>query len=427
MTEAQGSYSLSSYLNSVQRLIKNQVPPVWVHGTVASLQERGNVVYINLAEYEENSVSPKAALGLVVFASQYAALCRRLSELPVPFQIKKDLKIKVLLEADFYIPHGKFQCKIMDIDTVFTIGEIAITRTKIWEMLVKENLHRRNGELPMPMLPLNIGLITSKSSAAYKDFTSTIRASGYAFSITSISAKMQGQNTESDIVEALGNFRKHSELDVVCIIRGGGAKTDLVFFDSYALCKAVAIFPLPVLTGIGHEIDESLLDKVAHTHLITPTDCANFLIARVDSALQRLQTISYEFANFTQLFARERDKLSYRALQISNMCEKRFVYEKERLNRNLLGLKRGVPKIMDYQKQTLKLLEEKTKAANPEIQLKRGYTITKNKNGNILRSAKEAAKASVLRTVFSDGEVETANRNHKPSSDQALGSLACSK
>jgi len=411
MTEAQGSYSLSNYLSSVQRLIKNQVPPVWVHGTVASLQERGNVVYINLAEYEENSVSPKATLGLVVFASQYASLCRRLAELPIPFQIKKDLKIKVLLEADFYIPQGKFQCKIMDIDTTFTIGEIAITRGKIWEMLVKENLHRMNGELPMPMLPLNIGLITSKSSAAYKDFTSTIEASGYAFNITSISAKMQGQSTESDIVEALGNLRNCRDLDVVCIIRGGGSKTDLVFFDSYALCKAVAIFPLPVLTGIGHEIDESLLDKVAHTHLITPTDCANFLIARADAALQRLQTISYEFANFAQLFVRERDKLTYRVLQISNICAKRVEYEKERLNRNLLGLRRGVPKIMDYQKQTLELLEEKTKAANPEIQLKRGYTITKNQNGNILRSAKEAAKAPVLKTIFSDGEIETSNQH----------------
>jgi exodeoxyribonuclease VII large subunit len=407
MPEAQGSYSLSSYLNSVQRLIKNQVPPVWVHGTVASLQERVNVVYINLAEYEENSVSPKATLGLVVFASQYAALCRRLSELPIPFQIRKDLKIKVLLEADFYIPHGKFQCKIMDIDTVFTIGEIAITREKIWERLVKENLHRMNGELPMPMLPLNIGLITSMSSAAYKDFTSTIRASGYAFNITTISAKMQGQSTESDIVEALGNLREYNDLDVVCVIRGGGAKTDLVFFDSYALCKAVAIFPLPVLTGIGHEIDESLLDKVAHTHLITPTDCANFLIARADSALQRLQTISYEFANLMQLFARERDMLIYKAMQLSNLCDKRLVHEKERLTRNILGLRRGAPKIMDYQKQVLKLLEEKTKSANPEIQLKRGYTITKNQNGNILRSLREARQVPVLRTVFSDGEVES--------------------
>jgi exodeoxyribonuclease VII large subunit len=410
MSEAQGSYSLSSYLSSVQRLIKNQVPAVWVYGTVASLQERGSVVYINLAEYEENSVSPKATLGLVVFASQYASLCRRLAELPIPFQIKKDLKIKVLLEADFYIPQGKFQCKIIDIDTVFTIGEIAITRENIWKMLVKENLHRKNGELPMPMLPFNIGLITSKSSAAYKDFTSTIRASGYAFSITTISAKMQGQSTEADIVEALGNLREYKELDVVCIIRGGGSKTDLVFFDNYALCKAVAIFPLPVLTGIGHEIDECLLDKVAHTHLITPTDCANFLIAMADSALQRLQTISYEFANFMQLFARERDKLSYKALQISNICTKKFVYEKERLTRNLLGLKRGAPKIMDYQKQALNLLEEKTKAANPEIQLKKGYTITKNKNGNILRSAKEATKTPILKTIFSDGEIETLNQ-----------------
>ena len=413
MPETQNSYSLSSYLSSVQRLIKTKVPAVWVHGTVANLQERDKVVYITLAEYEENSVSPKATLGLVIFISQYINLCRRLSELPVPFQIKKDLKIKVLLDADFYIPQGKFQCKIIDIDAIFTIGEIAITRTKIWETLVKENLHRLNGSLPMPLLPFNIGLITSKSSAAYKDFTSTIEDSGYAFSITTISAKMQGQSTESDIIEALGKLREYKELDIVCIIRGGGAKTDLVFFDSYALCKAAAIFPLPVITGIGHEIDECLLDKVAHTHLITPTDCANFLIAMADSALQRLQTISYEFGNFMQLFAKERDKFVYRTLQMSSICAKKFTLEKEKLSRNILGLKRGVPKIMDYQKQALKLLEEKTKAANPEIQLKKGYTITKNENGKILRSAKEASENKIFKTIFIDGEIETVKNYSK--------------
>ena len=405
MPEPQGSYSLRQYLSSVQRLVKNQIPAVWVYGTVSSLQERGNMVYITLAEYEDDSVLPKASLGLVMFASQYSALCRKLSELPVPFEIKKDLKIKVLLEADFYIPHGKFQCRIADIDTVFTVGEIAITRKKIWETLMKENLHRLNGELPMPLLPLCIGLITSENSAAYKDFTSTIKASGYAFSITAISAKMQGQNTEADIVEALGKLREHKDLDVVCIVRGGGAKTDLVFFDSYALCKAAAIFPLPVLTGIGHEIDESLLDKVAHTNLITPTDCAKFLIERVDSAWQRLQTMSFEFENFMQIFIRERDKITYKALQLSNICGKILFNEKEKLSRNTLGLKRGVPKILDYQKQTLKLLEERTKTANPETQLKKGYTITKNESGKVLRSAKEAAIGSALRTVFADGEI----------------------
>lgn len=365
----------------MRRLVKGNIPPVWVHGTVSSLQERGKVVYITLAEYEEDSVLPKASLGLVIFSAQYAALNRRLSMLPVPFSIKKDLRIKVLIEADFYIPQGKFQCVISDIDETFTIGEIVITRTKIWERLVSENLSRLNARLPLPLLPLNIGLITAENSAAYNDFVSTIKASGFAFNINTVSAKMQGQNTEADIIEALGKLREIKDLDVVCIIRGGGSKTDLIFFDSYALCRAAAIFPLPVLTGIGHEIDESLLDKVAHTRLITPTDCANFLIERVFSAWQRLQTLSLELESLSHIFARER----------------------ERLARNTLGLKRGVPKMLDYQMQILKLLEEKTHAANPETQLKRGYTITKDKEGKILRSA-NINPNSIIKTTFADGE-----------------------
>jgi len=411
MPDPQASYSLSSYLQSVQRLVKTQIPQVWVYGTIASLQEKGKMVYITLAEYKDDSVEPKATLGVTMFASQYAVLCRRLSELPVPFHIKKDLKIKVLLEADFYIPHGKFQCKILDMDTAYTIGEIAITRQKIWSRLTQENLHRLNGELPMPLLPLSIGLITSEGSAAYNDFVSTIKASGYAFSITTIPAKMQGQNTENDIVEALGKLRENKDLDVVCIIRGGGSKTDLAFFDSYALCRAAALFPLPVITGIGHEIDESLLDRVAHTHLITPTDCAKFLIARADLAWQRLQTMSYDLENLMQIFARERDKMSYKILQISNICNNRFIQEKEKHCRNTLGLQRGVPKILYHHDQALKLLEEKVKSANPETQLKRGYTITKNASGKILRSASEPKAGSILRTVFADGEVASVYRS----------------
>ncbi len=134
---------------------------------------------------------------------------------------------------------------------------------------------------------------------------------------------------------------------------------------------------------VGHEIDESLLDKVAHTHLITPTDCAKFLISKIDAAWQRLH--------------------SYRILQLVNICGKRFALEKERLSRNRLGLERGVQKILDFQKQFLQLLEEKTKAANPKTQLKRGYTITKNESGKILRSAKDVS--GHLITVFADGEV----------------------
>ena len=410
MPDPQASYSLSNYLLSVQRFVKNQIPQVWVYGTIASLQEKGKMVYINLAEYEDDSVLPKASLGTVMYAYQYGALCRRLSELPKPFQIEKDMKVKVLLEAEFYIPYGKFQCKILDMDTAFTMGEIAVTRMRIWERLVKENLHRINGELPIPLLPLSVGLITSESSAAYNDFVSTIKASGYAFNITTIPAKMQGQNTENDIIEAFGKLREYKDLDIVCIIRGGGAKTELVFFDSYALCRAAALFPLPVITGIGHEIDESLLDRVAHTHLITPTDCAKFLIERVDIALQRLQTIAFEFENLMQLFVRERDKISYRILFLSNICEKKFAQEKEKLSRNAIGLQRGVPKITDYQNQVLKLLEERVKTIDPKAQLKRGYTITKNDNGKILRSAKEAAAGSALRTMFADGEIASVVR-----------------
>ncbi|GHV11269.1 exodeoxyribonuclease 7 large subunit [Fibrobacterales bacterium] len=400
------SYSLSQYLSSVQRLVKKQIPSVWIYGVISRVTERGNAVYIDLAEYDEGSVLPKASLNLVVFAAQYATLCRRLSSLPTPFQLKKDLKIKVLAEADFYIPQGKFQAKIADIDENWTLGEIALTRAKIWDKLVKEGLHRLNGALPMPLLPLRVGLITAENSAAYNDFISVLRESGYAFEVIPVWAKMQGANTESDILTALGKLREMNEsdfLDVVCIVRGGGAKTDLVFFDSEAMCRAVAEFPLPVLTGIGHEIDQCLLDKVAHTHCITPTECAKFLAERVSEAEERLKILSMELQGLMQVFVREGDKLTYKVSSLKNACNRYWVKHIETLNRDSQGLKLGAQKILDYQKLQMQLLDEKTRFANPEIQLKRGYTITRNEKGKVVKSAEDAMKNDILKTQFADG------------------------
>jgi exodeoxyribonuclease VII large subunit len=201
--------------------------------------------------------------------------------------LRVELKVAFLLEANFYVPSGRFQPRVTDIDEKFTLGELAVTRQKILARLAQEGLLRKNKELELPALPLKVGLITAPGSAAFQDFATVLLGSGFSFRILFAGARMQGDATEATVLHALKAVVR-AGAEVVCIVRGGGAKTDLVYFDSEAICRAIANCPVPVLTGIGHEIDNSLADLVAHQNLITPTDCAKFLEGRLGQAYSDL-------------------------------------------------------------------------------------------------------------------------------------------
>ncbi|HLU70337.1 MAG TPA: exodeoxyribonuclease VII large subunit, partial [Fibrobacteria bacterium] len=192
-----------------------------------------------------------------------------------------------LLESSYYVPTGRFQPRVVDVDESFTLGELAQMRLKVLETLRREGLFDANRGRPLVDVPLRVGLISASGSAAYQDFTTVLLQSGYSFRIVFAEARMQGQETESTVAAALRALSE-KPLDVICIIRGGGSKTDLVFFDSEAICRAIAACPVPVFTGIGHEIDLSLADMVAHRHFKTPTECAKFLETRAQEAFGAL-------------------------------------------------------------------------------------------------------------------------------------------
>jgi exodeoxyribonuclease VII large subunit len=286
--EPEGIFSVTQYNKSLERLLKTQVPKVWVKGVITQLNVRGRVVYLTLGEFAEGDTRPRAVVDTFFWASELELYNARFSLLPMPFQLRPELKVAVRLEANFYVPSGRFQPRILSIDESFTVGELSITRAKILQKLVAEGLAERNKLLTLTEVPLKIGLITSPGSAAYQDFTTVLLQSGFSFEIVLAEARMQGNTTEATVVKAINRLAKET-LDVICLIRGGGSKTDLVYFDSEAICRAIALCPIPVITGIGHEIDRSLADVVAHADLLTPTDCAKFLEGRAQEALGSIQ------------------------------------------------------------------------------------------------------------------------------------------
>lgn len=369
--EPEGIFTVSQYNKSVDRLLKAQVPKVWVKGVITQLNVRGRVAYLTLGEFAEGDTRPRAALDAFLWASELELYNARFSLLPTPFQLRAELKVAVRLEANFYVPSGRFQPRILSVDESFTLGELSITRAKILQKLVAEGLAERNKALPLTEVPLRIGLITAPGSAAYQDFTTVLLQSGFSFDIRVAAARMQGPSTEATVAAALRRLQRE-ELDVICLIRGGGSKTDLVYFDSEAICRAIALCPVPVLTGIGHEIDRSLADVVAHADLLTPTDCAKFLEGRAQEALGELQA---RWQSLNEACAREwesrdrtlaaaaetlRRQWGMRAAGEGVRAEEsadrlrgsalRCVAEQgNKMQRSALGLKRGPRKTLDLQ------------------------------------------------------------------------------
>jgi exodeoxyribonuclease VII large subunit len=197
-------------------------------------------------------------------------------------------EVRIRGRISWFSPRGQLQLSMSAIDPAYTLGQLAVARGEIVQRLTDDGLLDRNSRLGLPLVPLRIGLITSEGSAAAADFLDQLRRSGIRFDVVVADVRVQGLEAPSAVVAALEGFAANPP-DVVAIIRGGGSRTDLATFDDERIARAIAWMPVPVLTGIGHEIDRSIADEVAHTSTKTPTACAQVLIEAVRAYLDRLE------------------------------------------------------------------------------------------------------------------------------------------
>lgn len=421
------SYTVTQYMTSLKRKVE-ETPAVWVRGVITQITQKPNIIYLTIADFEEGNVKPISVISLSCFAGRFAAIQAKIASCGKPFELRDQLKVSFLIKAEIYVPYGKLQAQILDIDPVYTIGELAMTRMEILRKLEAEGLINKNKSLELAPAPMRIGLITGEGTAAYKDFTTKLAESPFAFKVMTIYAKMQGAETEATVLAALEKLSKVDALDVVCIVRGGGSKTDLNFFDSEALCRAVANFPVPVFTGIGHEIDKSLLDEVAYQSCITPTDTAKRLIDRVADSWNKMQVLAQNIAvgakdtlvhesqalanlgtvlqqKVTSRIQGEKTKLVVCGSNLKRDLSYIVRNENARLDRNIEGLHQGTRKILDLAKSKFSLIETKVKAADPATVLAKGYSLTLDANGKFVRNASQLKSGDKLTTRLRDGEV----------------------
>lgn len=291
-TARSSDFTVATLNERVRAIIEAGFPaPVWLVGEISGFNRRAHrrIVGFELVE-RKASGEVVSKVPATLFDSERRAISRQLRGAGDPFRLEDEVTVRVKVRVELYVPWGQYRVIVEELDLQYTLGEAARRREEIIRRLTEAGLIDVNSALPMPLLPLRVGLITSLGSDAYNDVVRTLNESRYAFGVTAHGARVQGHATEPSVLNALDWFRERAErFDVILICRGGGSRTDLVWFDSEELGRAVATFPLPVIVGIGHEQDHSVLDAVGR-RCKTPTAAAALLVETVRASMERLES-----------------------------------------------------------------------------------------------------------------------------------------
>ncbi len=414
----------------------------WVEAEISELREVRGHCYIDLIEKAEGTNTPVARASAKCWANTWSTV-GPLFEKVTGQRLHTGMKVLMLVGANFHPAYG-FSWIISDIDPTYTLGDMARKRQAIIDQLKREGVFDMQKELEMPLFCQHIAVISSANAAGYGDFVNQLESNAYGFKFHTqlFPATMQGEGVEQSIIDALNKIYASmssaqpstfnpppSTFDCVVIIRGGGATSDLSGFDTLALAENVAQFPLPVITGIGHERDESVLDMISHTRVKTPTAAAAFLIEnlkRVWDYLQDAQTMLA--ANAKQRMETEQMRLMRASEKIPSLFSLVREKEEHRLDRVLQKIinaaQQGVSnnshkidimegnmlplatRLLMEQKHRLQMLEQRALALDPALLLKRGYSITTH-NGIVVRDASQLKPGDVLETRVEKGIVQS--------------------
>lgn len=324
-------------------------------------------------------------------------------------QFVSGIKVLVQVSVEFHELYG-YSLTVLDIDPTYTLGDMARRRREIILRLEEEGVLTMNKELDMPLAPQRIAVISSATAAGYGDFCDQLRNNPYGLSFQTklFPAIMQGERVEESIISALESvYQELDEWDVVVLIRGGGATSDLSGFDTYNLAANCAQFPLPIITGIGHERDETVLDIVAHTRVKTPTAAAEHLIACLYETAMRLEDYATRVVNKVE------ERLNWEHTRLNRLSERIPMNVRMCLQAGHYAMK-GIQHRIDValqerllkEKHRLQLLEHQVRTASPEHLLKRGYSITLL-DGRAVTDISMLKEGDVVTTRYAKGESQS--------------------
>ena len=402
--------SLFELNSKVREAIECELPDeYWVEAELSECRESHGHCFMSLIQKDEKSATPIAKADARCWASKWM-LIRPYFERTTGQQLHAGIKMLLKVYAQFHEAYG-FSWIVTDIDPTYTLGDMARKRQEIIRQLKEEGVFDLQKELHLPLFCQHIAVISSETAAGYGDFCNQLTDNPYDFQFTPqlFPAIMQGEGVEQSIIAALEQIysASNSHFDVVVIIRGGGATSDMSGFDTLALAENVANFPIPIITGIGHDRDESILDMVSHTRVKTPTAAAAFLIDHLKGVLDTIEGAQSLITHYAQ------QKLSSLQSQLAAFQERLQSTVQQRIISQMATISNTesrIPLLLDRRLTTechrLQLLEEKAKALDPTLLLQRGYSIT-TYQGKTIKDASKLAPGAEIETRLANGIIHS--------------------
>ena len=379
--------SLAELIQLIQKTLKDNLEPsYWVIGEIGemSVNQKGHC-YLELIETQDDRVIAKSRA--TIWSYTY-------SNLSTWFQgitgqaLAQGMKILANVKVNFHELYG-FSLNIQDIDANYTLGEKERLKQEVINKLITDGVFEMNKDLVLPLVPQQVAVISSPTAAGWGDFSEHLEHNSYNYRINSrlFPAIMQGDEAPASIIAALHDIMPQEDLDLVVLIRGGGSQLDLECFNDYDLCSHLAQFPLPVVTGIGHERDETIADMVAHTRQKTPTAVAEFLLQGFMSFESQLEDLARIITKTTSGIAQqEMLRLEGMEKRITLVAKNIFARQDQHLTNYLTNLKIKAKSQIDMHQQKIGALEERHHDLNPGNILNRGFTFTTSKGKSIFAS-----------------------------------------
>ena len=379
----------------------------WVQAELSEVREAYNGhCYIELVQKAEQGNALVAKARGTIWANVYKML-RPYFEQATGQRFGAGIKVLMQVSVEYHEQYG-LSLTVHDIDPTYTLGDMARRRREILQQLEEEGVLTLNKELSMPILPQRVAVISAAGAAGYGDFCDQLSSNpyGFVFYPKLFPAVMQGDRVEETIIAALDKIAAEQEAwDVVVIIRGGGATSDLSGFDTYDLAANCAQFPLPIITGIGHERDDTVLDAVAHTRVKTPTAAAEYLVAAFVETATRLDELTSSLvAGIIDRIHHEERRVESIAQRIPSLFSLIYTRGMHRLEQIETQITTALQRSLVEQQHRLALIEKIVEGASPQQILQRGYSITRCE-GRVVRDAANLPEGSVLTTTLAEGEV----------------------
>ncbi len=419
-------YELNSLVRqSIELTMKGEF---WVEAELSEVRENSGHCYMALVQKDESGNTPVARASAKCWRSSWLPL-RHKFESVTGTRLCPGIKVLLKVYPQFHEAFG-FSWIVVDIDPTYTLGDMARRRKEIIKILQDEGVLDLNKQIALPMFTQRIAVVSSETAAGYGDFCNQLERNqyGYKFHITLFPAIMQGEGVEDSVISALDKiYEREHRYDCVVIIRGGGATSDLSGFDSLALAENIANFPLPVIAGIGHERDETVVDVVAHQSVKTPTAAAAFLIDNLrnvdmhlidikqriyNNAQMTMQAEKQQIARYTQIIPTLFSLVSSRQTARIDNLSHRFYSASQRLTDNrrketIIAEDRvatAADRLISDEKHRIEMLSQRINALDPQLILERGYSITFH-NGKALMNSNTLVEGDVLETRLAKGKV----------------------